>query len=148
VPRELHIEKGLLKQWPVKELEALRYEEEVLENGTVKLFTDAFDLEASVTGEAVSIQLVEDVFLDWKDGIFALRFLNESGCGRKIRRAEIEKLHHLRVLKDVSMLEIYINLYSDKYNEPVTEYLDLIPESINRGNIQVYRALQKRKKTF
>ncbi|MBQ7832575.1 MAG: glycoside hydrolase family 32 protein [Lachnospiraceae bacterium] len=146
VPRELHIEKGLLKQWPVKELEALRYDEQALGKGAVELSTDAFDLEASVTGEAVSIQLGEDVFLDWKDGIFALRFLNESGCGRKIRRAEIEKLHHLRVLKDVSMLEIYINggeyVFTTRYFPEDTAYTRLTLQGCGKTTLWKMKAME------
>jgi len=75
-------------------------------------------------------------------------------AGTSLHRLEYcDYFEYINYLKNIGiiteeMLEIYINLYSDKYNEPVTEYLDLIPESINRGNIQVYRALQKRKKTF
>ena len=75
-------------------------------------------------------------------------------AGSPLHRLEYcDYFEYINYLKNIGiipeqMLEIYINLYSDKYNEPVTEYLDLIPESINRGSIQVYRALQKTKKTF
>lgn len=135
VPRELKLEDGIVKQYPIRELEALRYEECSLSDGVVNVDADAFDLEivygynceagAEMVGEyelsenvkqssdthqiTREIQLSDDILLSWNEGIFTLRFLNDSGCGRKERKAQIKELHTMRILKDVSMLEIYIN---------------------------------------
>lgn len=127
VPRELKLVNGVMRQYPIKELEALRYERKELQNGVTDVDVDAFDLEivygevdciaASALAEeknqkqskTMEIQLSEDILLFWDNGIFTLQFLNDSGCGRKERKAKIENLRNIRILKDVSMLEIYIN---------------------------------------
>ena len=70
-------------------------------------------------------------------------------AGRPLHRLEfweyfdyVDYLRNVGIIND-KMLYIYANQYSEKYNEPITEYLDLIPESINRGSYDVYSALQK-----
>ena len=70
-------------------------------------------------------------------------------AGTSINRLEygeyfeyINYLHNIGMIP-IEMLEVYVNLYTDKYNDPVTEYLDLIPKTINQGSYDVYRALQK-----
>ena len=57
----------------------------------------------------------------------------------------VNYLHNIGIIP-VEMLEIYVNQYTDKYNEPVTCYLDLIPDTINQGSFQVYSALKKIKR--
>ncbi len=135
VPRELKLDDGVIKQYPIRELEALRYEECSLSDGLVNVEADAFDLEivyeyicetdtetpgkyelsenikqSGDTHQRVKeIQFSDDILLSWNQGIFSLCFLNDSGCGRKERKARIKELRTLRMLKDVSMLEIYIN---------------------------------------
>lgn len=132
VPRELKVVNGTIRQWPVKELEALRYDVVGLTDGVTTVDADAFDLEISFAtnpaGEDIAksetdrilftehcsakkkeIQLSEDISVYWQGGVFILQFLNDSGCGRRVRKAKIDELRNIRILKDVSMLEIYIN---------------------------------------
>ncbi len=114
VPRALKLENGVVRQYPIRELEILRYDKQELTDGVTVVDSDAFDLEityeeSSVGVERKEIQLSEDVLLSWKCGIFILQFLNDSGCGRKVRKARVSEFRKLRILKDVSMLEIYIN---------------------------------------
>lgn len=132
VPRELRVVNGTIRQWPIKELEALRYDAVGLTDGVAAVEADAFDLEISFAtspdGEDIAksemdrilctehcsakkkeIQLSEDVSVCWQGGVFILQFLNDSGCGRRVRKAKIDELRNIRILKDVSMLEIYIN---------------------------------------
>lgn len=70
-------------------------------------------------------------------------------AGRPLHRLEfweyfdyVDYLRNVGIIND-KMFYIYVNQYSEKYNEPITEYLDLIPESINQGSYDVYSALQK-----
>ena len=132
VPRVLRIVNGTIRQWPVKELEALRYDAVGLTDGVTTVDADAFDLEISFATNPVGgvvakteadrilctdyygtekkgIQLSEDISFSWQDGVFILQFLNDCGCGRRVRKAKIDELRNIRILKDVSMLEIYIN---------------------------------------
>ncbi len=111
VIRELTLKGEKILQYPIKELEALRFEEEVWQGLKKNIHSAAFDLEVEFDKAALekSIKLSEDVELSWLEGIFLLKFLNDSGCGRTIRRAKIDKLNSIRLLKDTSMLEIFIN---------------------------------------
>lgn len=114
VPRVLSIKENTLYQWPVKELEALRYDMQLLNDGEYCIADNAFDLELTFSGrkesaKIIKIQLGEDILLRFMNGIFSLLFLNDSGCGRRERKARIGEVSNLRLLKDVSMLEIYIN---------------------------------------
>lgn len=132
VPRELKLVNGVIRQWPIKELEMLRYDGMELEDSVTTVDADAFDLEIlfatkkdgeeiektasdkilctdSSSMEKKEIQLSEDVSFSWQDGVFILQFLNDSGCGRTVRKAQIAQLRNMRILKDVSMLEIYMN---------------------------------------
>ncbi len=120
VPRELKLVNGIIRQWPVKELEALRYDGLELTDGVTEVDADAFDLEITYpkiekeqndrsSVKRIETQLSEDILLSWECGVFTLQFLNNSGCGRTVRKAKIKELRNLRILKDVSMLEIYMN---------------------------------------
>ncbi|MBQ8246943.1 MAG: glycoside hydrolase family 32 protein [Lachnospiraceae bacterium] len=110
VPRELKIVNGMIRQWPVKELEALRYNTLELNNGVTVVDADAFDLELICgSSQRIEIQLSEDILFSWQAGVFILQFLNDSGCGRQVHKAKISELRNIRILKDVSMHEIYIN---------------------------------------
>ena len=110
VPRELKIVNGMIRQWPVKELEALHYNTLELNNGVTVVDADAFDLELICgASQRIEIQLSEDILFSWQAGVFILQFLNDSGCGRQVRKAKISELRNIRILKDVSMLEVYIN---------------------------------------
>lgn len=132
VPRELKLVNGIIRQWPVKELEALRYDVLELNDGVTTIDSEAFDLEivyaevsthkGNVSPEETekkhtdeckeagkTVQLSEDILLSWQEGVFILQFLNDSGCGRTVRKAKIDELRNIRILKDVSMLEIFIN---------------------------------------
>ena len=57
----------------------------------------------------------------------------------------INYLHNSGIIPE-EMKEVYVNHYTDKKNELVVDYLDEIPESLERGRYMVYKALQKIKK--
>lgn len=117
VPRELKLEDGVVKQYPIRELEILRYDECCFTDGAVDVNADAFDLEITYAdnGDDITqnitkeIQFSEDILITWDEDIFRLQFLNDSGCGRRERKAKIEEVRNIRILKDVSMIEIYVN---------------------------------------
>ncbi len=49
------------------------------------------------------------IILRYKEGIVHLEFLNDTGEGRKVRHAKIGALTSIRIMKDVSVIEYYIN---------------------------------------
>lgn len=169
VPRELRIVNGVIRQWPVKELEALRYDAVELMDGVTVVDADAFDLEIMYadfsTGEkniclvkteqtcvdeskkeGKSIQLSEDILLAWQDGIFILEFINSSGCGRRMRKAKIDELRNIRILKDVSMLEIYINdgeyVFTTRYFPADTEHTVLKMKGNSHAKLWKMKAME------
>ena len=56
----------------------------------------------------------------------------------------IEYLYDVGIIPS-EMRDIYINQYTDKKNKSVVDFLDLIPNSYERGCFNVYKALQKLK---
>lgn len=132
VLRELTFENGTIRQWPVRELEALR--------GKLLLSKQEAKLEAAkenqeiVTVQASSfdcsiyfeenaskkeIYIENDLSIQYKDGIIKVIYTNDTGEGRKIRQAKLQGVGEIRILKDRSMVEIYVNhgeaVFSTRY---------------------------------
>ena len=139
VPRELSWKGDILCQKPVRELEALRKDEVAFGNGEAKIDGGAFDLvaersvggdEACTTDKAeaeaagkletsgkkepcgdipVRICLNEDLQITYGQGVASMEFLNNTGSGRTIRKAKLDGLRNVRILMDVSLMEVYFN---------------------------------------
>ena len=83
----------------------------------------------------MTLQLREDVFLSWKDGLLSLK-MGQSGHGRKERIAQIDALRNLTIFSDTSAIEIFINdgetvmttrVYSEHLNQKV--------QFLEKGNV-------------
>ncbi len=120
VPRQLKRKGTKVLQYPVKELLALRREQrELLEEQSYPIENGCFDLEVeNPEGNDISIELDEDFCFQYntkecdteENGqIASISFEGEMGRGRKIRQAKTEKVTHVRILADTSLLEIYLN---------------------------------------
>lgn len=115
VPRVLTMENGVVHQNPIEELKSLRQEQIrfVLQKGAAqyKLAYEMWDMEIQFQkGKACkSVIINDDVSLVWENGIFTMLFAGDCGCGREKRQIMVEELEDIRILKDVSMLEIYLN---------------------------------------
>ena len=115
VPRVLTMENGVVHQNPVDEFMALRKEQIkfILQDGYVKykIAYETWDMEVKFQAEKAvkSVILSEEVSLIWENGIFTMSFTGNCGCGRDKRQIAVESLEDIRILKDVSMLEIYLN---------------------------------------
>lgn len=121
LPRELTYRDGIVYQYPVEEINALREEAVTLCNGANAISEVAFDCEIRFqedTGRK-ECRLDEDVHILWEDGILSVTLSKESGRGRGKREILLSELRELRILKDVSMLEIYVNhgeaVYTARY---------------------------------
>lgn len=109
----------VLLQNPVEELEQLRTEkltgETVENNFPVKINAKAFDAVLSFHDgrEEKKISLGGtsgiDLEIRHKDGITELAFCSDAGEGRSLRRAVTGELRNIRILKDVSIVECYVN---------------------------------------
>ena len=139
VPRELSWKGDILCQNPARELEALRKEEVAFGNGEAEIDGGAFDLVAergTVGDEAcemdktgaeptgkqetsdkkepcgdipVRICLNEDLQITYEQGVVSMEFLNNTGSGRTIRKAKLDSFQNVRILMDVSLVEVYFN---------------------------------------
>lgn len=111
VPRELFYREGRICQYPVRELEALRRERLMPdEKGCVMLEQGCGDvLIHSVKEGTGSICIGTGCVLEFGQNEITLSFQDETGAGRGIRRAKSSPVQDLRILVDVSILEIYIN---------------------------------------
>ena len=112
VPRELFWKGGILCQKPVRELEALRKDEIVFEQGEAEIHGGAFDLvaERDIAGEIpVRICFNQELQITYGHGVVSMEFLNNTGSGRTIRKARLDGLQNVRILMDVSLMEVYFN---------------------------------------
>lgn len=112
VPRELSWKGDILCQKPVRELEALRKEEIVFEQGEAEIHGGAFDLvaERDIAGEIpVCICFNQELQITYGHGVVSMEFLNNTGSGRTIRKAKLDGLQNVRILMDVSLMEVYFN---------------------------------------
>lgn len=111
LPREITYENGSLCQQPVEELKLLRKAERTAASGersvpderTYELIID------EIGADRCRVTFNEDLILDYRDGVFTMEFLNDTGAGRKLRRAKIESLGDIRVIMDTSAVEVYVN---------------------------------------
>jgi beta-fructofuranosidase len=141
VPRELSFDGRILRQSPVRELENLRIRQLSPDNGTIE--AEAFDLCLNFEGRKQSVQFNEDLILECRDNLITLTFLNDTGSGRTCRRARLpeseELVKTLRILKDTSLLEIYVNdgelVFTTKY----------FPEDTKRTALTVTGDVKSRK---
>ena len=112
VPRELSWKGGILCQKPVRELETLRKDEIVFEQGEAEIHGGAFDLvaERDIAGEIpVCICFNQELQITYGHGVVSMEFLNNTGSGRTIRKAKLDGLQNVRILMDVSLMEVYFN---------------------------------------
>ena len=140
LPRELTYCDGIVYQYPVEELKALRKETVELCNGANSISELAFDCEIRFQEDAGRKEclLDEDVHILWEDGILSATLSKESGRGRGKREILLSELKELRILKDVSMLEIYVN------HEEAAYTARYYPENTTTTNVTITNSADAR----
>lgn len=111
IPRELKLAGDKILQEPVKEVEALRKEPVPVEQGKAVVLKDfRMDLllenQKKMTGE---IWIGEEFVVQCKEDQISISFSGKSGAGRDTRKAKISNVYRLRILVDVSIVEIFVN---------------------------------------
>lgn len=116
--REISYDKELkkFKTYPVKAQDERRASAiEIVNSGQEKTatLTSSFDLEVKADNN-VSLEFGDlagntDLTFAFENGVATLRFLNDTGCGRDVRRAKLDKVEDIRVIMDESIMEIYLN---------------------------------------
>lgn len=124
LPREVYVEDGKVKQRPAAEFAACKKE-----TVTAK---DKLEIEGVPAFEADIRNICENEFqavlggglhLAYRDGRFEMRFDDQSRAGisggRHLRYCEVEKLSDVKILGDVSSVEVFINggeiVFSTRY---------------------------------
>ena len=115
------MENGKVLQRPARELEEREREIKVPETGKGPN-SDSFLIEGyqvydllvdRISGNRFRAVLAEELVLEYTGGRFEMRFLSRekgsASAGRGLRYAELERLESVRVLADVSSVEVFLN---------------------------------------
>lgn len=130
LPREIYVKDGKICQRPIRELD---YKEAITKTAENKLQADsckAYDLKIDkIQNNQFCIALAEELLLEYTDGRFRMRFTdNRKTCvsaGRDCRYVETDEVTNIRVIADVSSVEVFVNdgeyvfstrYYPDKYS--------------------------------
>ena len=115
IPRKVTSRWGRVLQWPVHELNAYRGE---LHRGDEKLEVEGvkcFDLMAyhSLPMKSFDATIADELHISWDGSKFELRFSDESktsvGAGRVSRFEHLDELRNVRIIGDVSSIEVFVN---------------------------------------
>ena len=105
IPRELILsEDGQIIQRPIRELTALRGDS----ISNTNMLPLPCEICANTSGDFTI--LLEGLKLNFADGLFIMEFTDISfGAGRTIRRTRLETCSDIRIILDMSSIEIYLN---------------------------------------
>lgn len=130
LPREIYVKDGKICQRPIRELD---YKEAITKTAENKLQADsckAYDLKIDkIQNNQFCIALAEELLLEYTDGRFRMRFTDDRktcvSAGRDCRYVETDEVTNIRVIADVSSVEVFVNdgeyvfstrYYPDKYS--------------------------------
>ena len=114
IPREIYTEGGVVRQRPVRELEE---QEKKIISGVGELALEDHPVYDAVINGIEDNQfcavLGEELILEYRDGRFEMRFTNQSknsvSGGRRLRYTKMETVENVRILTDVSSVEVFVN---------------------------------------
>lgn len=142
-PREITLKDGKILQQPVKELltrlELVNRKKDVLD---VHEIGACIIVVNHIVNNSFRAVLAEELVLEYKDKIFIMNFLDNSkksvSGGRTKRSVNIESLRELKIVKDSSSLEVFLNdgeyVFSTRYY-PKKERIQILTE----GEIYLYK---------
>lgn len=109
LPRELSVSAdGKLIQKPLRELDKLKTSVKSVEGEAWEGLPFELNVSSCSADVRVSVSGAE-IRWDKSCGVFSLQFANDEGFGRSIRKIKIDNLTDIKVIADISSLEIYIN---------------------------------------
>ena len=124
-PREISVKNGHVLQNPVRELEVVRKNREEAEEifrksnrtKTYEIFVE------KIKDNHFYAVLGEELILKYGDGEFEMCFQDQKNdsvsAGRKSRRCTVKELLNVRILADVSSVEVFLNdgaqVFSTRY---------------------------------
>ncbi len=130
LPREIYVKDGKICQRPIRELDYKEVITKTAENKLQAGSCKAYDLKIDkIQNNQFCIALAEELLLEYTDGRFRMRFTdNRKTCvsaGRDCRYVETDEVTNIRVIADVSSVEVFVNdgeyvfstrYYPDKYS--------------------------------
>lgn len=118
-PRELSVQDDVLCQNPVRELDSW-WNREIRFSGHFHEKTDTcFELSIQTKGKDVKITLADGLVLRYeeREKIFWMEFTDTSlGAGRTSRGRKLESVTDVRILVDVSCVEVFLNGGKDVFS--------------------------------
>ena len=125
--RELKYKNDKILQYPVSEFNVLRKDFEEIQSGETKTFKNrCFDCEIKDIYGKININICDSVNFDYDNGVAILSLTEKAGYGRKVRKAKIDNIYNLRVIADVSVIEIYVNdgeyVFTTRFYTEINEY--------------------------
>ena len=112
IPRVVTIApNGKLRQKPIAEFDELKSNARRQSSGQTAEYPLPFELDGE-PADSFSIFLDGKLELsfDKEKQLFTMKFADEKyGCGRTVRNAEIDSVRNIRVIADMSSIEVYIN---------------------------------------
>ena len=148
IPRELSIRDGVLCQNPVRELAQWWNCSHSFEGSFEGTVESCCALELDTAGEGLEILLAEGLSLRYspEEKIFWMEFTDSAiGAGRTLRGRQVDKLERLRLLIDVSGVEVFLNEGEDVLSTrfyPKEEALAIRIDAPNGKGIYSYRSEQ------
>lgn len=119
IPRELSVSDGVLCQNPVRELDGWWNRETRFEGRFGQKTDVCYELNLQSAGGDVKVTLSGGLVLHYeeKEKIFRMEFTDASlGAGRTFRGRKVEVLTDMRILVDVSCVEVFLNGGKDVFS--------------------------------
>lgn len=112
LPRELVFKEGVLHQYVIEELKALR-KDHIQTNSTdinsLQYSNAVYELQMNCEDcTELELDLNEEIHITYKEGIFTLD-ISACGSGRTSRGADLKELKDIHIYSDTSSLEIFVN---------------------------------------
>lgn len=112
IPREVTLgENGRLRQYPIAEFEALRKGERRHADGCTAKYALPLEICGEPTADFfITLDSKLELRFDKAKQLFTMKFSDEKyGCGRGTRNAVIASVNSIRLIADMSSIEVYLN---------------------------------------
>ncbi len=113
-PREVFVRNGSVCQRPVRELEEKKQLIETAAGRLERNGDPVYEVDVTeIRDNSCGAVLGEELSLEYRDGRFEMRFSDQAkdsvSAGRGIRYKEMEKITDVKILADVSSVEVFVN---------------------------------------
>lgn len=123
-PREVSVKEGKILQQPIRELNHLRKGKMQTKSTLEKKGKKTFEVEVeNIAANQFRAVLANELILEYEKGRFEMKFTSQDkasvSAGRSIRFWEVSEIKNVRILADVSSVEVFINdgeaVFSTRY---------------------------------